>query len=197
MHRSFFATKDAFINSGSNLLDGTPFTNKNTGKDEILEIKKIFFDRKFHAPTRAFIQFDATEIENYISSSVLSTTTDYKLYLRMYETEGTSGLSEDYTIAAYPISESWDEGVGKEADEPKTTDGVSWLYRKNRNDVEIGWNIESHLWASAVPTSSAGGSYIAGDEVTQSFSLFYVGAGPQFFRFLIQKSTDFHKLHHH
>ena len=58
MHRSFFATQDIFINSGSNLIDGTTFKDKNVGKDEILEIKKVFFDRKFHAPTRALIQFD-------------------------------------------------------------------------------------------------------------------------------------------
>ena len=41
MHRSFFATKDTFINSGSNLIDGTTFQDKNVGKDEVLELKKV------------------------------------------------------------------------------------------------------------------------------------------------------------
>ena len=81
MHRSFFATKDAFINSGSDLIDGTTFQDKNTGQDEVLELKKVFFDREFHAPTRMLIQFDANEIKNYISSSVLTTTRDYKLQI--------------------------------------------------------------------------------------------------------------------
>ena len=157
MHRSFFATKDTFINSGSNLIDGTTFQNKNTGKDEVLELKKVFFNREFHAPTRVLIQFDTDEINNYITSS--NVPSNYKLHLRLFETDGTSGLSETYDIAAYPLSESWDEGVGKEADNPKTTDGCSWLYRKNRDGVtEISW-------------TDNGGTYIAGDEVTQSFSL--------------------------
>ena len=156
MHRSFFANKDTFINSGSNFLDGTTFTDKNTGKDEVLELKKVFFDRKFHAPTRVLIQFNTNEIESYISSSVLPN--DYKVNLRLYETEGVSGLSEEYKIAAYPLSQEWDEGVGKEADDPKTTDGCSWLYRKNRDGAsELEWTTQ-------------GGTYIAGDEVTQSFS---------------------------
>ena len=99
MHRSFFAVKDTFINSGSDLIDGTTFQDKNTGQDEILEIKKVFFDRKFHAPTRALIQFNTDEIESYISSSVLPK--DYKIYLRLYETEGTSGLSEEYNCLLY------------------------------------------------------------------------------------------------
>ena len=156
MHRYFFTTKDTFISSGSNELTGEDFKDKNTGQDEILQLKKVFFDRAFHHPTRLLIQFDTDEIETYISSSVLPST--YKLNLRLYETEGTSGLSEDYTISAYPLSESWDEGIGKESDVPKTTEGCSWKYRQNYDGAsEIEW-------------ADVGGTYIAGDEVTQSFS---------------------------
>ncbi len=156
MHRSFFAVKDTFINSGSDEFTGEDFKDKNTGQDEILEIKKVFFNRDFDYPTRALIQFDTDEIESYISSSVLPK--DYKLYLRMWETKGTSGLSETYDIAAYPLSQEWDEGVGKEADRPKTTEGCSWKYRRNRAGVELEW-------------TTSGGTYISTDEVTQSFSL--------------------------
>lgn len=156
MHRYFFTTKDAFINSGSNETTGEDFKDKNTGQDEVLELKKVFFDRSFSHPTRVLLQFDTTEIENYISSSVLPY--DYKVNLRLYETEGTSGLTEEYKVAAYPLSQEWDEGIGKELDVPKTTEGCSWLYRKNRPGAsEIEW-------------TTPGGTYIAGDEVTQSFS---------------------------
>ena len=156
MHRFFFTTKDATINSGSNSITGEDFTDKNVGQDEVLELKKIFFNREFHYPTRVLLQFDADEIETFISSSEIYKGS-YKTNLRLWETQGTSGLSETYTIAAYPVSESWDEGVGKESDRPKTTDGVSWKYRQNKASVQNTW-------------ATAGGSYIAGDEVTQSFS---------------------------
>ena len=156
MHRYFFTTKDTFISSGSNELTGEDFKDKNTGQDEILKLKKVFFDRAFHHPTRLLIQFDTDEIETYISSSVLPS--DYQLNLRLYETEGTSGLTEEYKVAAYPLSESWDEGVGKESDEPKTTDGCSWKFRKNTEGAsEIEW-------------VTPGGTYISTDEVSQSFS---------------------------
>ena len=82
MHRSFFAVKDTFINSGSNPIDGTSYLDKNTGQDEILEIKKVFFNSKFDYPTRTLIQFDANDIKNYISSSVLPH--DYKVVLKMF-----------------------------------------------------------------------------------------------------------------
>jgi len=156
MHKYFFTIKDTFINSGSNQTTGENFKDKNTGQDEILELKKVFFDRTFSHPTRVLVQFDTDKIKNYITSS--NVPVDYKLNLRLYETEGTSGLSEEYKIAAYPLSEEWDEGVGKEVDVPKTTDGCSWTYRKNRDG------------ASEVEWTSPGGTYVASDEVTQSFS---------------------------
>ena len=52
MHRFFFATKDAFISSGSNQITGEDWLDKNTGQDEILELKKVFWNRDFHYPTR-------------------------------------------------------------------------------------------------------------------------------------------------
>lgn len=158
MHRSFFAVKDTFINSGSRESNGETFRDKNVGQDEVLELKKVFRNREFHAPTRMLIQFDTDDVKNYITSS--NVPGNYKLFLRLYETAGTSGLSNDYTIAAYPLSESWDEGVGKEADNPKTTVGCSWVNRQNR-----GGGISEVSW------SNAGGTYISEDEVTQSFSL--------------------------
>ncbi len=158
MHRYFFATKDTFINSGSDFIDGTTFQDKNVGQDEVLELKKVFFNREFKHPTRMLIQFNTDEIKSYITSS--NVPSNYKLFLRLYETAGTIGLSDDYKIAAYPLSESWDEGIGKEDDDPKTTVGCSWLNRENDDP-----NVEEVAW------STPGGTYISGDEVTQSFSL--------------------------
>ena len=82
MHRYFFAVKDAFINSGSDEFTGDDFKDKNTGQDEILEIKKVFFNQEFHYQTRALIQFDTDEVESYISSSVLPK--ECCLYMKEY-----------------------------------------------------------------------------------------------------------------
>ena len=81
MHKYFIATKDTFINSGSDQITGEDFKNKNVGQDEILELKKVFFDRTFSHPTRVLLQFDTDEIETYISSSVLPS--NYQLNLRL------------------------------------------------------------------------------------------------------------------
>jgi hypothetical protein len=38
-------------------------------------------------------------------------------------------LGADFVLSVYPISQSWDMGLGKRQDNPKTTTGVSYLYR--------------------------------------------------------------------
>ena len=105
MHRSFFAVKDTFINSGSDLINGTTFTDKNVGQDEILELKKTFDNKELRGVTRTLIQFNTDEIKNYITAS--NVPNNYKIFLRLYEASGTSGLSDEYTIAANPLTESW------------------------------------------------------------------------------------------
>ena len=157
MHRYFFAIKDTTINSGSSLIDGETFQNKNVGQDEVLEIKKVFSNRTFKHHTRALIQFDTNEVQNFLTANNISSN-QYSASLRLYETNGTSGLSETYDVAAYPLSQDWDEGIGKESDEPKTTEGCSWLHRKNKPGAEeIDW-------------TTPGGTYISADIVSQSFS---------------------------
>ena len=65
-----------------------------------------------------------------------------KYSLRLYEAAGNKELSTEYSIAALPISESWDEGSGKFGQDPKTTDGVSWNNRNNKPNAEnpLTWN---------------------------------------------------------
>ena len=40
-------------------------------------------------------------------------------------------MTEDYTLAFQPISQSWTEGTGKFGDNPKNTNGCSWENRSN------------------------------------------------------------------
>ena len=82
MHRYFFTTKDAFINSGSNSITGEDHKDKNTGQDEVLELKKVFFNKDFSYNTRVLIQFDTDEINSFLTSSNVSS--DYKTNLKLW-----------------------------------------------------------------------------------------------------------------
>ena len=45
MHHFIFPTKDSYISSGSSHVDGESYRNKNYGQDEILELKKNFWNQ--------------------------------------------------------------------------------------------------------------------------------------------------------
>tara|TARA_B100001094_G_scaffold289090_1_gene305759 strand:- start:620 stop:1723 length:1104 start_codon:yes stop_codon:yes gene_type:complete len=144
MHYFIFPTADTWISSGSNVITGESFKDQNFGKDQILEVKKEFYNKSFDYPTRTLVNFAGTTF-NTVSSSIADGTipSDAKFYLRMFEAQGNSDLSSIYDLHIQPISQSWTEGTGKFSDNPKTTNGCSW---KNRSYPEGGSEV---AWANS------------------------------------------------
>ena len=142
MHHFIFPTKTAWVSSGSNLVTGVTQTDQNFGQDEILELKKFYYNNSLDHVTRALVQFDLTEVSKSIenlqstNNQITPNVSDgvgSKFFLRLYEAEGNKDLSQEYTLIAHPLSQSWDEGVGKFGDVTKVTHGVSRIYRQNKN----------------------------------------------------------------
>ena len=132
MHHFIFPSQDTWISSGSNNVTGETFTDQNFGRDQILEVKKEFYNSSFNYPTRALVQFtgtEFTELSKSIADGTIPQTTTAagvrgtKVYLRLYEAEGNAELNDtSYILAIQPISQSWKEGSGKFSDNPKNTD---------------------------------------------------------------------------
>ena len=138
MHYFIYPTKDSWISSGSNRVTGVSEKDQNFGQDPILEIKKVFYNQSFDYPTRALVQFDLTDISKSVADGKI---TNPKYFLRLYEAEGNKELSTEYKLAAFPISHSWDEGIGKFGDNPSVTNGVSWKNRDDRpGSAATSWN---------------------------------------------------------
>jgi hypothetical protein len=119
-----FSEQDAFIRS--------QYPAQNTGRDEILEISNInginqlsSAEGDLPAVNRALIQFDNSDLNNIITNTVA--TSSYQVSLRLYLANA-GNLPLDYTIQAYPVSQSWDMGTGRIADDPKTDNGCSWTF---------------------------------------------------------------------
>jgi len=159
MHHFIFPTQDTWISSGSSKIDGTSFKDQNFGRDQILEVKKEFFDTSFDHQTRALVNFagsDFTEMSKSIVDGTISS--NAKFFLRLYEGEGNAEMTEEYKLAIQPISQSWTEGTGKFGDNPKNTNGCSYINRSN----PIGGN--------ALTWSNAGVSVLNVSQSEQSFT---------------------------
>ena len=150
MHHFIYPTKDTWISSGSRKTDGASLTEQNFGQDEILELKKEFYNLTFDYPTRLLLQFDLSNVSKSIedlqstNNQITPNVADgvgSKFYLRLYEAEGNKELSSDYGISVHPLSQSWDEGRGKFGSSPQVKDGCSWNYRKfPEGGTGISWD---------------------------------------------------------
>jgi hypothetical protein len=142
MHHFIFPTQDTWISSGSDKITGETFQDQNFGRDQILEVKKEFFNSSFDHQTRALVNFsgtDFTELSQSVSDGTIAS--DAKYFLRLYEAEGNAEMTEEYKLAIQPISESWVEGTGKNGDNPKNTNGCSFVNRSNPiGGSEITWS---------------------------------------------------------
>ena len=47
MHHFIFPSQDTWVSSGSSKIDGESFKDQNFGRDQILEVKKEFFNNSF------------------------------------------------------------------------------------------------------------------------------------------------------
>ena len=132
MHHFIFPSQDTWVSSGSSKIDGESFKDQNFGRDQILEVKKEFFNNSFDYQTRALINFNGdefTELSKSVSDGTIAS--DAKYFLRLYEGEGNAEMTEEYKLLIQPISQSWIEGTGKFGDDPKNTNGCSWENRSN------------------------------------------------------------------
>ena len=188
MHHFIFPTQDTWISSGSSTIDGTSFKDQNFGRDQILEVKKEFFNSSFNYPTRALVNFNGTEfteLSKSLSDGTIPTlraaggTSGTKIYLRLFEAEGNAELTDtSYRLAIQPISQSWKEGSGKFGDNPKNTDGCSWENRTNPiGGTATAW---ANAGVSVYPVSSSTQTFSNQSpdvdvDVTNMFRMWYNG----------------------
>ena len=69
MHHFIYSTKTSWISSGSSTITGESFKDQNFGQDEILELKKEFYNLSFDYPTRVLVNFTGTEFTE-VSKSI-------------------------------------------------------------------------------------------------------------------------------
>lgn len=144
---------------------------QNTGIDEMLEISKIFYG-DIRDTSRALIQFDTTPISKSIFEGTIRSNFTASLQLKIAKAEE---ISARFSIQAYAVSQSWENGTGTRFDN-LTTNGASWYYR-NGDDTTTLWNntyvAGQGASFNAFTTGSStglGGTWYTSSVVTQSFA---------------------------
>lgn len=114
--------------------------NLNTGKDEILQLEKGIISATTIYNSRFLISFKTSEIQDTINNVIGAN--DFTASLKLFTTENFS-LGQTQSIEVYPLAEQWSNGTGHAADQPQKTDGVSWVYRTDKN-LDQQWTTSSY-----------------------------------------------------
>ena len=112
-----FPEKDAFIY--------TEAITGNTGLDPILELGGYPISDLGQAQ-RILLQFPSSKLTEVIDDVAQTTNIQASIHLSLaaaYE------LTAGYSVYAYPVYESWTNGVGRFGDSPVDDSGVSWAFR--------------------------------------------------------------------
>jgi hypothetical protein len=104
--------------------------NQNCGLDEILEISKVYYGNVKDV-SRALLKFDV----GFLSSSLVDTSISMSEATLILKETQSEELPLEYTLYAYPVSQSWQMGVGTRFDNV-STQGVTWNYREGDSNLE-------------------------------------------------------------
>ena len=135
--------------------------SRNTGLDEILEVRKDMNATGTQIyVSRALVKFDLTYISESLSSELITSGSSTKFYLNLFDANS-SALNTDQTLYSYPVSQSWNNGSGKNDSVPEITDGAGWKWKDN-GITQTQWNT----------VSGSGGTWYSGSgyEASQSFT---------------------------
>ena len=181
MYRIFYAEKDTTLYE--------KYPKQNTGVDQILELTKIASGSKLDGAiqadtynTRILIDFgsEITTLATAITAGSIppigNGTNSASVYLNLRAADATD-LYQEYTIKAFPVSESWDNGNGSFGDEPQRKVGASWYYKEGDAVASnaVYWNTgsaHSNGQMGVTETLYGGGTWITGStyEASQSFN---------------------------
>lgn len=146
----------------------------NAGKDEILEIGGYTDISGTGRTKRTLVKFSTSEIQDVVNNKISSNS--WTASIRGYLAQANE-LPVSHTLYAYPVSTTWDNGVGKFGDVPINKSGVSWTYR--RAEQSNAWPTSGYgtgITGSFITGQEGGGTWYTGSigvnlEASQSFAL--------------------------
>lgn len=179
MYQLYFAERDTTLYER--------YPDLNTGNDQILELSKntagtrLSVESPISANTynsRIIVDFGSqitaltTAVNNGEIPTIGNNEGEASVYLNL-RAASAEDLPYDYTLYAYPVSQSWTSGNGTFGDTPGSTVGASWYYRDSA-DIGTYWDTGSaHSSGDQSATETiGGGTWITGSgyEASQSFS---------------------------
>jgi len=132
---------DKIINSSFRAIDS------NVGRAGTLDLFKLYDESTISGETdpvelsRILLKFDYDLISSLTASEIDISDSSFRCYLKMRDVLGTQSVPRNFTLVAYPLSMSFDEGDGRDVGSFSDIDVCNFVTSSYSNGISYTWNI--------------------------------------------------------
>lgn len=132
MYRLLNCTKDTYI---TNRIINNAFraTDANVGHAGTLDLFKLWDESDISGSTEPFefsrllVHFDLDPLRALTGSVLDIGSSNFRCTLRLRDVVGGQPTPSNFTVAVYPVSKSWDEGLGRDVGSFSDLDASNWI----------------------------------------------------------------------
>ena len=146
MYRRLKARKDTYI-TNKIIRNSFRATDANVGEGATLDLFKLYNENKIAGDdtpielTRILIKFDLNPLRA-LTGSILDIASDsFRCDLKLFDVFGGQTLPSNFKVAVFPLSRSFDEGVGRDVIKFQDIDAANFITSSVTNESPTTWHL--------------------------------------------------------
>jgi hypothetical protein len=165
MYRILKADKDAYV-TNKLLFSSRPTlsrsTDANVGAAASLDLYKLYDETDVPSGssgvelTRMLIHFDLSPLRELTGSYLNYSSSSFKAYISLKDVYSGKTVPSNFTIVAYPVAKTWDEGRGMDVIGYRDLDVVNWFTASISNGAITTWTSGGIAYAGDLSGSATG-----------------------------------------
>tara|TARA_Y100000592_G_scaffold5409_1_gene7724 strand:- start:4150 stop:5700 length:1551 start_codon:yes stop_codon:yes gene_type:complete len=146
MYRRLKATKDTYI-TNKIIRNSFRATDANVGEGATLDLFKLYNENKIEGDdtpielTRILIKFDLNPLRALTGSILDINSTSFRCDLKLRDVFGGQTLPSNFKVAVFPLSRSFDEGVGRDVVKFQDIDSSNFITSSVTNESPTTWHL--------------------------------------------------------
>ena len=140
------ASSDTYITD--KIIDGTfRAEDANVGRAGTLDLFKLWGETKLNSTgslnelSRLLVKFDYQHIHDLTASKLDLNSSNFNAKMRLFDMRTGAAVPANFNVVVFPLSQSFDEGVGRDVTAFEDLDVANYLTASISNSTAVLWNL--------------------------------------------------------